>query len=165
MPGREPLSSIVNLEALQAQVDSAIGMIQKMQGAIDEVRPLFDNYKSSTGGKKQQEDTDALTNSLKQLTEAQKQLDAEKQKSITLESEVAKNLAIQKELNKQRATDMRAEAREAAGLNDAKRKLEMQYNATARAAQNEGISNGINTEAYKKLTAEANTLRATLLKV
>lgn len=137
MPGREPLSNLVNFPALEAEQERVIGIIRNIQDAINGVRPLFDAYKKSGGaGAKAKEDTDALAESLRQLASAQKQLDAEKAKSLTLETDVAKQVAIQRELNKQRAVDLRAEAKEASGLNDAYRKLELQYNAAQRAAKN-----------------------------
>lgn len=137
MPGREPLSNLVNFPALEAEQERVIGIIRNIQDAINGVRPLFDAYKKSGGaGAKAKEDTDALAESLRQLAGAQKQLDAEKAKSLTLETDVAKQVAIQRELNKQRAVDLRAEAKEASGLNDAYRKLEIQYNAAQRAAKN-----------------------------
>lgn len=164
MPGREPLSSLANLPALEAEQERIIGFIRNIQEAISGVRPLFDNYKKSGGAGTAKGDTDALAESVRQLAAAQKALEVEQAKGLTLETNLAKQLAIKKELNKAAVTDMRAEAREAAGLNDAYKKLELQYNAAQRAAKNlaatPGASQAAIDAANKQALALANQLKA-----
>ena len=136
MPGREPLSSLVNFPALEAETERVIGLVRSIQEALDNVGKATSLFKNAKGASDQKAATDGLIQSNSQLLQVQKQLEAEQQKSLTLETALAKQLAIKKELNKQQAADLRAEAREAAGLNDAYKKLEIQYNAAARAAKN-----------------------------
>lgn len=136
MPGREPLSSLVNFPALEAEIERVIGLVRSIQEALDSVGKANSLFKNAKGASDQKAATDGLIQSNNQLLQVQKQLEAEQQKSLTLETALAKQLAIKKELNKQQAADLRAEAREAAGLNDAYKKLEIQYNAAQRAAKN-----------------------------
>ena len=164
MPGREPLSSLVNFEALQAETDRVIGLVRSIQEALDNVGKANSLFKNAKGANDQKAATEGLVQANEQLLQVQKQLDAEQQKSLTLQTELAKQLAIQKELNKQAATDMRAEAKEAAGLNDAYRKLELQYNAAQRAAKNlaatPGTPKAAIEEANQKALALSNQLKA-----
>jgi hypothetical protein len=164
MPGREPLSSLVNFEALHAETERVIGLIRSIQEALDNVNRANSLFKGAKGGDSKKA-TDELITANERLLAMQKQLDNETQKSIALQDQLAKQLAIKKEINKQTASDLRAEAKEAAGLNDAYRKLEIQYNNAARAAKNIGITQGTNSEAYKKASADANQLSEALKKL
>lgn len=155
MPGREPLSSLVNFEALQAETDRVIGLVRSIQEALDNVGKANSLFKNAKGATEQKAATDGLIESNEQLLKAQKALNAEDEKTKTMQGELAKQLAIKKELNKQAATDMRAEAREAAGLNDAYRKLELQYNAAQRAAKNLAATPGTPKQAIEEANSKA----------
>src|SRR5579859_1132257 len=164
MPGREPLSSLVNFPALEAETERVIGLVRTIQEALDNIGKANSLFKNAKGASDQKAATDGLIQSNQQLLQVQKQLEAEQQKSLTLETNLAKQLAIKKELNKQQAADLRAEAREAAGLNDAYKKLEIQYNAAARAAKNLAATPGTPQAqidaANKNALALANQLKA-----
>lgn len=155
MPGREPLSSLVNFDALQAETERVIGLVHSIQEALDNVGKANSLFKNAKGAADQKAATDGLIQSNQELLKVQKQLEAEQQKSLTMETALAKQLAIKKELNKQAATDMRAEAREAAGLNDAYRKLELQYNAAQRAAKNLAATPGTPKQAIEEANSKA----------
>lgn len=155
MPGREPLSSLVNFEALQAETERVIGLVRSIQEALDNVGRANSLFKDAKGAAEQKAATDGLIQSNEQLLKVQKELQIEQEKEKTLQTELAKQLAIKKELNKQAATDMRAEAKEAAGLNDAYRKLELQYNAAQRAAKNLAATPGTPKQAIEEANAKA----------
>lgn len=155
MPGREPLSSLVNFPALQSETERVIGLVRSIQEAIDGVGKASSFFKSAKGATEQKAATDGLIESNNQLLQVQKQLQAEQQKSLTLETNLAKQVAIQRELNKEKVTNMRAEAREAAGLNDAYKKLELQYKAAQREAKNLAITPGTPQGAIDAANAKA----------
>lgn len=136
MPGKDPLSQIGDLAQLQANADKIIEIVQTISTSIKSVPDISLAYKNSSGGAELKKNTDDLVKANKDLLTAQQQLDAERAKSLTLEGDIAKQLAVQRELNRQKTTDMKAEAREAAGLNDAYKKLELQYRAAQREAKN-----------------------------
>ena len=136
MPGKDPISSLADLDAIQAQADRFLEIISSIASAIKAVPAIAGDYKAAEGMKQLKDGTDALAKANADLLTQQKYLDAEMVKSKALNEDVARQIAIQRESNKQKVTDLRAEAREAAGLNDAYRKLELQYQAAARAAKN-----------------------------
>lgn len=142
MPGKEPLSNIANIPAIEAEISRVLTLIKYVSEAIETVPQIGNAYKNSSGNNDLKKKTEELITANERLLAAQKQLDNEREKSITIESNVAKQLAIQQAINKQKTADMRTEAREAAGLNDAYKKLELQYNAAQRAAKNMAATPG-----------------------
>lgn len=136
MAGRDPLNSIADLAALQAEADRVIAVIRGIDEAVKSVSEIKSVYKNASNSAEQKKASEDLVQANKQVEAAQKQLNAETQKSVTLTSELGKQIAIVKEQNKERQKTLTAEAREAAGLTDAYKKLELQYAAAAREAKN-----------------------------
>src|SRR6185312_4967494 len=88
---------------------------------------------------------------------------AEQEKAKTLEGDMAKQIALQREQNKAKTKELQEEAREAAGLNDAYKKLMLQYQEAARAAKNLASTPGADPKEIQAANAKANSL-ATQLK-
>jgi hypothetical protein len=158
MPGRDPLNSIADLAALQAEADKVIAVIRGIDEAVKSVSQVKSLYKDAGNSAEQKKASEDLVQGNKAVEAAQKTLNAETQKGITLQSEMAKQIAITKEQNKQKTKEITAEAREAAGLNDAYKKLELQYAAASREAKNLAATQGANTQEAKNAAAVAKEL-------
>jgi len=136
-------------------VDGAAAMQEFLQKAENYNKVVTEQYQKQQQVKKT---TDELTNANKQGQDAQTALNKEVEKGNFLQSEQAKQIAIQKELNKDRQKQINAEAREAAGLNDAYKKLELQYIAAAKEAKNLAATPGTPKEAIDEANAKAKAL-------
>ncbi len=165
MPGRDPISQLGDLEALQTNADRIVDIVSTIKEAIKSVPEIALAYKNSQGGAELKKNTEDLVKANNDLLNSQKALTVETEKAKSLQGDLAKQIAIQRELNKQKATDMRTEAREAAGLTDAYKKLDIQQKEAARTAKNIGIEQGVTSEAYKKASTYANGLSETLKKL
>lgn len=158
MPGSDPISQLGDLAALQANADRIIEIVTTISSAIKSVPDIALSYKNSSGGAELKKNTDDLIKSNNELTQAQKVLNSEQEKATTLNGDLSRQIAIQRELNRAKTADMRAEAREAAGLNDAYKKLELQYQASSRAAKNLAATPGADPKAVQAANAQANGL-------
>ena len=158
MAGRDPLNSIADLTALQAEADRIIAMVKGIDEAVKSVGQISLQVKNANGTAELKKSTDDLIEANKKLKISQQELDAEIEKGVTIRSEVAKKIAIQKELNRDQQKQLNAEAREAAGLNDAYKKLELQYNAAAREAKNLAATHGLNSKEAQEAATKAKAL-------
>jgi Na+-transporting methylmalonyl-CoA/oxaloacetate decarboxylase gamma subunit len=163
MPGQDPLSTLGDLAALTAQADKIIEIVGTISSAIKAVPGISLDYKNSSGGAELKKNTEDLVKANNELTQAQRVLNQEQEKAKTLEGDMAKQIAIVREQNRAKTADLRAEAREAAGLNDAYKKLTLQYQEAARAAKNLAATPGADPREIQAANAKANSL-ATQLK-
>lgn len=158
MAGRDPLNSIADVAALQAEADKVIAIVRSIDEAVKSVSQIKSDYKGAEGSAAQKKASEDLAAANKKVKDAQAELNEQTQKAANLQGELAKQIALTREQNKQRAKELAAEAREAAGLNDAYKKLELQYNAAQREAKNLAATQGITSEAAQKAAEKANAL-------
>lgn len=137
--------------------------LQDGSAAMQEFQEKVANYNKvvTEQHQKQQEvkkSTDELATTNKKGQDSQAQLNKEIEKATFLESEQAKQIAIQKELNKDRQRQITEEARQAAGLNGAYKQLEQQYKSAALEAKNLAATPGTPKEVVDEANAKAKAL-------
>lgn len=96
MPGRDPLNSIADIPALQAEADRVIAIIKDVDSAVKNVSQVTSLYKGSSGSAELKKNTEDLAKANQDLLNIQKQLAEEAKKRITLEDQIAKLLAKKK---------------------------------------------------------------------
>jgi hypothetical protein len=165
MAGRDPLNSIADVAALEAEADKVIALIRGIDTAVKSVSEIKSIYKDSKGSADQKKISDELAAANKKVKDAQAELNEQTQKAANLQGELAKQIAITREQNNARRKELAAEAREAAGLNDAYKKLELQYAAAAREAKNLAVTQGANSKEAQEAAAKANDLNNQLKQI
>jgi hypothetical protein len=105
MPGRDPLNSIADIAALQAEADRVIAIIKDVDAAVKNVGQVTTLYKGSSGSAELKKNTEELAKANQDLLNIQKQLDEEAKKRVTLEDQLAKAIAAKKIAAKQMTDD------------------------------------------------------------
>lgn len=151
MPNDKLFSEVIDEQEVKRQIDSLKNQLSEVFELIESAPKLFSETKG--GG-----EPDKLSAMAKEMEKAYDQLTQSQQKWLTLQTSVAQQTAQQNILNQERTKQIKDEAREALGLNDAYKKLEQQYNAAQRAAKNMAVTYGENSQQAKEAAEQANIL-------
>lgn len=162
MPGNERIDSIIDLAAITAEAKATEDLLTRLKELIVTMPQMFKDYKGSDGLGATREGTEKLTAAMKQMLQMQRDLDTQRAKSLTLESDIAQQLANQKAINAQKIKDMQAEAKEATGLNNAYQQLTLQYQQALKTAQIAGAQNGVMSKQFQEAAVSVNLLRGQL---
>lgn len=157
MSNNKLYSEVIDEAEVKRQIDSLKTQLTEVFDMIKSAPSIYSNYKNNDQGfAGLKEQTEQLVGVQKKMLDMQGQLDAANQRRIALESELASKLAQQNVLNQEKNKQLKAEARETLGLNDAYSKLAKQYDTLSRAAKNAAIQFGENSEQAKAAAAAAN---------
>ena len=155
MPGQERIEDIIDIPAAKRQFDQLMEMLNIADAKIKEVGKINLSVGNGGGLTEYKKQTDELVGANKQMVTVQQQLQTEIKKRTILESELALELAKQREINMQKQKDIKQEAQDAVGLTDAYKKLSREYNEAARAAKNLSVELGENSTKAKDASAKA----------
>jgi hypothetical protein len=160
------ISDIVDIPNAQKQVNELLTMLSKVKNTINEMPQIYGKAKNSDSAYSTMiKEMEALKSKQNEMVTAAEELNNANQKRIKTEHDLALEQAKAKIQAEQKRKDIKDEAREALGLNDAYRKLEDQYKKSAREAKNLAAQYGVGSKEAKAAATSALDLANKLKKI